>query len=140
MRHEWKMVAGRALPLLLVFVLPLFGFGEGTALVVFLVLMFGCHQFMMGGHTVWRELKSSGGVSASWPGHKGHPAEASLAAAAGFESSGRSRLPGATMTQPRVVGSWRRTGTTYSPPAYRSGEPRNSRRQRAEQKPYSTPR
>jgi hypothetical protein len=50
MRHEWKMVVGCVLPLLLVFVLPLFGFGEGTALVVFLVLMFGCHQFMMGGH------------------------------------------------------------------------------------------
>ena len=50
MSHELKMVLGCLVPLLLIFVLPLLGFGEGFSLFVFVILMFGCHLFMMRGH------------------------------------------------------------------------------------------
>lgn len=50
MSHTIKHLLGCILPLLLIFVLPLFGVGEGITLLVFIVLMFGCHLFMLGGH------------------------------------------------------------------------------------------
>jgi hypothetical protein len=50
MSHTIKMILGCVLPLLLIFLLPLFGVGEGVTLLVFTVLMFACHLFMMGGH------------------------------------------------------------------------------------------
>jgi hypothetical protein len=50
MSHALKMVIGCVLPLLLIFLLPLFGVSEGISLFVFIVLMFGCHLVMMGGH------------------------------------------------------------------------------------------
>lgn len=50
MTHAVKMLLGCLLPLLLIFLLPLFGIGEGVSLFVFVVLMFVCHLLMMGGH------------------------------------------------------------------------------------------
>lgn len=50
MSHALKMLLGCLVPLLLIFVLPLLGFGQGFSLFVFIILMFGCHLFMMGGH------------------------------------------------------------------------------------------
>lgn len=50
MKHHWLHIAGCVLPLLLIFLLPLFGVGEGAILFVFIVVMFGCHLLMMGGH------------------------------------------------------------------------------------------
>lgn len=50
MRHSLFHLFGCIVPLLLVFLLPLFGVGSGVTLLVFLVLMFGCHLFMMGRH------------------------------------------------------------------------------------------
>ena len=48
--HTVKMLIGCLLPLLLIFVLPLFGIGEGVTMFIFIILMFGCHLLMMGGH------------------------------------------------------------------------------------------
>ena len=50
MKHSLRMLLGCLLPFLLIFLLPLFGVGEGVSLFVFIVLMFVCHLFMMGGH------------------------------------------------------------------------------------------
>jgi hypothetical protein len=50
MKHHWLHIAGCLLPLLLIFLLPLFGGGEGVILFVFIVIMFGCHLLMMRGH------------------------------------------------------------------------------------------
>jgi len=43
------MIIGCMLPFLLIFALPLFGISEGVSLLVFIVLMFGCHLAMMRG-------------------------------------------------------------------------------------------
>ncbi len=48
-RGLWMML-GCALPLLLIFVLPRFGISGGGSLFIFIILMFACHLFMMGGH------------------------------------------------------------------------------------------
>ena len=50
MNHSLRMLAGCVLPLLLIFLLPLFGVGEGITLFIFMILMFACHLFMMKGH------------------------------------------------------------------------------------------
>lgn len=50
MSHTVKMVLGCLLPLLVIFVLPLLGVGEGISLFVFVVLMFACHLLMIRGH------------------------------------------------------------------------------------------
>tara|TARA_R110001599_G_C12275834_1_gene662338 strand:+ start:10255 stop:10434 length:180 start_codon:yes stop_codon:yes gene_type:complete len=44
------MIIGCVLPLLLIFILPLFGVDSGVTLFIFIILMFGCHLLMMGGH------------------------------------------------------------------------------------------
>ncbi len=49
-RHTLWMVIGCVLPLLLIFILPIFGLGGGISLFIFIILMFGCHLLMMGGH------------------------------------------------------------------------------------------
>lgn len=49
MSHTVKMLLGCTLPLLLLFVLPLIGLGEGATLFSAIVLMFACHLFMTGG-------------------------------------------------------------------------------------------
>ena len=51
MSHTLKMLIGCLLPILLIFLLPLFGVSEGVGVWLFLILMFGCHLMMMrGGH------------------------------------------------------------------------------------------
>ena len=48
--HGLRMVIGCVLPLLLIFALPAFGVSSSMSLFIFIILMFGCHLFMMGGH------------------------------------------------------------------------------------------
>lgn len=48
--HGLWMILGCILPLLLIFVLPIFGISGGGSLFIFIILMFACHLFMMGGH------------------------------------------------------------------------------------------
>lgn len=55
MSHELKMIIGCVLPLLLLFVLPALGVSDDVTLFIFIVLMFGCHLFMMRGHGHDRE-------------------------------------------------------------------------------------
>ena len=52
MKHHFWMIIGCALPLILIFLLPLFGVGTGPLLVIFLILCFSMHLIMMvgGGH------------------------------------------------------------------------------------------
>lgn len=50
MRHSLVHLLGCLLPLLVIFLLPLFGIGGGAALILVIVLMFACHLFMMRGH------------------------------------------------------------------------------------------
>lgn len=51
MKHLMIHILGCALPLLAIFLLPLFGVGGETAVFVFIVLMFGCHLLMLRGHS-----------------------------------------------------------------------------------------
>lgn len=57
MKHHTLHLLGCIVPILLIFVLPLFGVGEGTMLFLFILLMFGCHVMMMGGHDHTRGTK-----------------------------------------------------------------------------------
>lgn len=50
MKHTIWHLIGCLLPLLIIFLLPLLGIGQGFTLFVFIVLMFGCHLLMMRGH------------------------------------------------------------------------------------------
>lgn len=50
MSHTVRMLLGCLLPFMLIFLLPLLGVGEGLTLLVFIVLMFACHLFMISGH------------------------------------------------------------------------------------------
>lgn len=50
MSHALKMLIGCIIPILLIFLLPKFGVDQGVTLFIFIVLMFGCHLLMMGGH------------------------------------------------------------------------------------------
>jgi hypothetical protein len=64
MNHSLRMLLGCLLPLGLIFVLPLFGVGSGVTLLVFVVLMFGCHLMMLG--------PGSGHGHGKGHGHGGH--------------------------------------------------------------------
>lgn len=48
MSYALRMLVGCLLPFMLIFLLPLLGAGEGLTLLVFIVLMFGCHLFTTG--------------------------------------------------------------------------------------------
>ena len=50
MKHSMLHIFGCLIPISLVFILPAFGFDSGTTFTVFIILMFACHFFMMGGH------------------------------------------------------------------------------------------
>ena len=50
MSHAIKMLLGCLLAVSLIFILPLFGLSQGVVLVIFIVVMLGCHLLMMGGH------------------------------------------------------------------------------------------
>lgn len=50
MKHSiWHLIAC-LLPLLIIFLLPLLGFGRGMALFVVIIVMFACHLLMMRGN------------------------------------------------------------------------------------------
>lgn len=49
-KHTLLMLIGCVLPLLLIFLLPLFGINGNVSLLIFMVLMFGCHLLMPMGH------------------------------------------------------------------------------------------
>ncbi|WP_445722497.1 hypothetical protein [Flavobacterium sp.] len=44
--HWFWMVIGCVLPLLFIFLAPLFGIGGGSSLFLFIIFMFACHLFM----------------------------------------------------------------------------------------------
>ncbi len=48
--HALWMVIGCGVPLLLIFILPALGVGSGFTLFLVVILMFGGHLIMMGGH------------------------------------------------------------------------------------------
>lgn len=48
--HGLWMIIGCTLPLLLIFLLPVFGVRSDVSLFAFIILMFACHLLMMGGH------------------------------------------------------------------------------------------
>ena len=50
MRHTIQMLAGCLLPLLLLFMLPLFGVSGGTTLFIAIVALFAGHLWMLGDH------------------------------------------------------------------------------------------
>jgi len=50
MKHTILHLVGCLLPLLAIFLLPLVGIDSGVSLLLFIVLMFICHLFMMRGH------------------------------------------------------------------------------------------
>ena len=66
--HGLWMVIGCALPLLLIFILPAFGVSSGISLFIFIILMFGCHLLMMGGH----QGNHNGHDDRKEKGHEGH--------------------------------------------------------------------
>ena len=49
-KHTIWMIIGCTVPLLLIFLLPLFGITGNYTFLIFIVLMFGCHLMMMGRH------------------------------------------------------------------------------------------
>jgi len=49
MKHSLLHILACALPILLLFLLPVFGVSSGVTFTVFIVLMLGFHLFMMGG-------------------------------------------------------------------------------------------
>ena len=50
MNHGFRHLLGCLLPIILLFLLPVFGISSGTTFTIAIVLMFACHLFMMGGH------------------------------------------------------------------------------------------
>lgn len=55
------MLLGCLVPMLLIFVLPLFGVSEGVTLTVFIVLMLGCHLLMIPGHNAVQHAQPNEG-------------------------------------------------------------------------------
>lgn len=49
-KHTILMLIGCILPLLLIFLLPVFGINGNFALLILIVLMFSCHLLMPMGH------------------------------------------------------------------------------------------
>ena len=49
-KHAIWMVIGCALPILLIFLFPVFGIKGNLAVFIFVILMFSCHLFMTRGH------------------------------------------------------------------------------------------
>jgi len=65
-KHGLWMLIGCVLPILLIFLFPLLGIRGEWTLFVFVILMFGCHLFMTGGH------KKVSGKGADEEEHHGH--------------------------------------------------------------------
>jgi hypothetical protein len=51
MKHPIFHLLGCLIPIALIFILPALGVSSGVTFTVFIVLMFACHLFMMGGHS-----------------------------------------------------------------------------------------
>ena len=49
-RHDLWMILGCVVPFLLIFILPRLGVSSNLMYFIFILLMFGCHLGMMGGH------------------------------------------------------------------------------------------
>jgi cell division protein FtsW (lipid II flippase) len=49
-KHSFWMIIGCTAPLLLIFLLPLFGITGNYTFIIFIVLFFGLHLMMMGKH------------------------------------------------------------------------------------------
>jgi RsiW-degrading membrane proteinase PrsW (M82 family) len=47
MKHHFWMLIGCVLPLVLIFLWPLFGVGSGSLLVIYFIICFGMHLVMM---------------------------------------------------------------------------------------------
>lgn len=62
MKHLIMHVLGCVLPLLAIFLLPLFGVGNEIAVFVFIVLVFGCHLLMLRGHNHGPDSTDNGGT------------------------------------------------------------------------------
>ena len=65
------MIIGCTVPLLLIFILPLFGVSSNISILIFVVLMFGCHFLMMGGHGN-QHGNESDDKDKKEDGHEGH--------------------------------------------------------------------
>lgn len=50
MKHGLLHILGCLIPIALIFLLPALGVGSGVTFTAFIILMFACHLFMMGGH------------------------------------------------------------------------------------------
>ncbi|MDA0767294.1 MAG: hypothetical protein O3A92_10785 [Verrucomicrobia bacterium] len=50
MKHTLLHILGCTLPILVIILLPGFGVSSGITFTLFVILMFGCHLIMMGGH------------------------------------------------------------------------------------------
>ncbi len=51
MKHGLLHILGCLIPIAVIFILPMLGVSSGTTFTLFIVLMFACHIFMMGGHS-----------------------------------------------------------------------------------------
>ncbi|MBX9792611.1 MAG: hypothetical protein K2Y37_27235 [Pirellulales bacterium] len=71
MSHAVKMALGCLLPIVVIFLLPLLGIGEGVSLFVVVVLMFACHLLMMAGHREEHRRKPADAPHEG--GHHAHP-------------------------------------------------------------------
>lgn len=71
MSHAVKMALGCLLPIVVIFLLPLLGVGEGLNLFVFIVLMFACHLLMMAGHHEGHKREPDEATRQG--GHHAHP-------------------------------------------------------------------
>ena len=60
MKHALLMSIGCLVPLLLIFILPALGVSNEVALVIGVVLMIGCHFFMIGHHEPGKESDEHG--------------------------------------------------------------------------------
>ncbi len=60
MKHGILHILGCLIPIALFFILPAFGVSSGVTFTVFIVLMFACHIFMMGGHSHDAEPEGEG--------------------------------------------------------------------------------
>jgi cell division protein FtsW (lipid II flippase) len=67
--HGLWMIIGCIVPLLLIFILPLFGIRGGGLLFIFLIVMFVAHLFMMAGH---KDHRNGGKPPGKGGGHHGH--------------------------------------------------------------------
>jgi len=51
MKHGLLHILGCLIPIAVIFILPMLGVSSGVTFTFFIVLMFACHIFMMGGHS-----------------------------------------------------------------------------------------